>query len=341
MKTLTETKKKKRFVGFIILFVLLIILLFFISLSSGVIKISPDDVIKTLLNQGTPKQELVLFDFRLPGILLALLIGAGLAVSGVILQGITQNELADPGILGINTGAGLAVVLFIFFFQKQTIVSDTLSIFMMPLAALVGAIGAAFVIYLLAWKKGINPIRLVLVGIGVNAAFSAFLTIFQLKMDPQDFRKAAVWLSGDIWSANWTFVLALLPWIIILIPLALQKAHALNVLTLGDDVASGLGSNVEKERRILLFIAVALAGASVAAGGGIAFLGLVVPHIARKLIGPLHQYIIPLSTLIGALLLMVSDTIGKNILAPTEIPVGIIVAILSTPYFVYLLMKTK
>lgn len=333
--------KQKRFVSIIILLILLIITLFFISLSTGVIQIVPLDVIKTFFNNGTDRQELILFDFRLPGIVLAILIGSGLAVSGVILQGITQNELADPGILGINTGAGLAVVLFLFFFKDSIDATNTLSIFIMPLFALTGAIGAAILIYVFAWKKGINPIRLILVGIGVNAGFSAALVIFQLKMDPQSYRQATVWLTGDIWSANWTFVFALLPWILILIPIALHKAKTLNALNLGDDVASGLGSHVERERRLLLLIAVALAGASVAAGGGIAFLGLVVPHIARKIIGPLHQYIIPISALIGALLLMIADTIGKNMLASTEIPVGIVVSILSAPYFVYLLIKVK
>jgi len=336
-----EAKKKKKLVGIIVLLIITILLMFFVSLSTGVIQIAPADVMKTLFNNGTARQELVLFDFRLPGILLALLIGAGLAISGVILQGITQNELADPGILGINTGAGLAVVLFIYFFKGQFDVTNSFTIFIMPVAALIGAIVAALIIYALAWKRGVNPIRLVLVGIGVNAGFAAFLTIFQLKMDPQDFRQATVWLTGDIWNASWNFVFALLPWILLLIPIALHKAHSLNVLNLGDDVASGLGTNVESERRLLLLIAVALAGASVAAGGGIAFLGLVVPHIARKIMGPLHQYIIPVSALIGALLLMVSDTIGKNLLAPTEIPVGIIVSLLSAPYFVYLLIRTK
>jgi iron complex transport system permease protein len=336
-----EAKKKKRLSSVIVLLITLILVMFFISLNMGVIQISPGDVIKTLLNNGTARQELILFDFRLPGIVLALLIGAGLAVSGVILQGITQNELADPGILGINTGAGLAVVLFLYFFKDSLVAGSSLSIFIMPVAALIGAIVAALLIYALAWKRGVNPIRLVLVGIGVNAGFSAFLTIFQLKMDPQDFRQATVWLTGDIWNASWSFVFALLPWILILIPIALHKAHSLNVLNLGDDVASGLGIAVERERRFLLFVAVALAGASVAAGGGIAFLGLVIPHIARKIMGPLHHYIIPVSALLGALLLMVSDTVGKNLLAPTEIPVGIIVSILSAPYFVYLLMKAK
>ncbi|MFB4169733.1 FecCD family ABC transporter permease [Virgibacillus sp. JSM 102003] len=335
----TYQKKTGRFIGIIALLIVLIITMFFISLSTGVINIAPLDVVKTIIGQGTQRQGLVLFDFRLPGIILALLIGSGLAVSGVILQGVTQNDLADPGILGINTGAGLAVVLFIFFIQDS--INSTVSIFIMPLFALVGALFAAFLVYTIAWKNGVNPIRLVLVGIGVNAGFSAALIIFQLKMNPQDFRQATVWLSGDIWSADWSFVLALLPWILILVPYALHKANVLNVLNLGDDVAAGLGSKVEGDRRLLLIIAVALAGASVAVGGAIAFLGLVVPHIARRIIGPLHQYIIPISTLIGALLLMVSDTIGKNLLTPTEIPAGVVVAVLSTPYFVYLLVKTK
>ncbi|WP_188634137.1 FecCD family ABC transporter permease [Lentibacillus kapialis] len=331
--------KTGRFTGVMMLLILLIIVMFFMALRTGVINITPLDVIRTLLGSGTDRQELVLFEFRLPRIILALLIGTGLAVSGAILQSITQNDLAEPGILGINTGAGFAVVLFIFFLQDS--IGDVFSVLVMPLFALMGALLAALMIYVLAWKKGVSPIRLVLVGIGVNAGFSAALVILQLKMNPQDFRQVTVWLSGDIWSANWTFVLALLPWILILIPYALQKSNTLNVLNLGDDIAGGLGTKVEGDRRILLTIAVALAGASVAAGGAIAFLGLVVPHIVRRIIGPLHQYTIPISALMGGLLLMVSDTIGKNLLTPLEIPVGIVVAIISTPYFIYLLIKEK
>ncbi|WP_200410784.1 FecCD family ABC transporter permease [Virgibacillus salexigens] len=332
-------KSKFRWTVFIL--VIGVIISFFLSLSTGIIAISPVEVVQTILHDGTARQEMVLFDFRLPGIILALFIGAGLAVSGSILQGVTQNELADPGILGINTGAGLAVVLFLFFFQGDLEPTNTSSIFLLPIFAFIGALVAAGFIYLLAWKKGIDPIRLVLVGIGINAAFSAFLVIFQLKMDPQNFRQATVWLSGDIWNTNWMFVLSILPWIITLIPVTISKAKTLDVLTLGDEVAAGLGSKIEKERVTLLFLAVALAGASVAAGGAIAFLGLIVPHITRKIIGPLHQYIIPISTLIGGLLLIIADMIAKNLLQPTQMPVGIIVSILSAPYFIYLLMKTK
>lgn len=333
-------KKNKPFLVMGILFGL-ILGSFFISLNLGYIRIAPIDVIKTFAGLGTEKDQLVLFDFRLPRMVIALLIGAGLAISGAILQGVAQNGLADPGILGINAGAGLFVVLFIFFFQGTTSSLGTLSIFVMPIAALCGGLLAAFLIYTLAWKKGVTPTRLILVGIGVNAAFAAALIVFQLKMNPRDFMQATIWLSGSIWGTSWKFVLAVLPWIFILIPYTIYKARYLNVLNLGDSVATGLGAAVEKERRTLLVLAVALAGACVAVGGGIAFLGLVAPHLARRLVGPKHQIMLPTSALMGALLLIVADTIGRNILSPAEIPVGIVVSVLGAPYFIYLLMKTN
>ncbi|CAG9608713.1 FecCD family ABC transporter permease [Pseudoneobacillus rhizosphaerae] len=336
-----EKLKQKRFTFTMSLLAILILILFIISLNMGVVRIAPLDVFKTLFGMGSPRDELVLVDFRLPRMLLALVIGAALAVSGAILQGVSKNDLADPGILGINTGAGFAVILFIYFFQGSMNNVSTFGILLMPLFALMGAVTAAFLIYALAWKKGIDPVRLILVGIGVNSGFGAVIIIFQLKMNPQDFMQAAVWLSGDIWGANWKFVSIISPLILLLLPFAFYKSHVLNLLNLGDQVAIGLGIRVERERRFLLLVAVALAGFGVAAGGGIAFLGLVAPHIAKRLMGPKHQMFLPVTALLGSLLLLVADTLGKNILAPTEIPVGIVVAILSAPYFIYLLMKAK
>jgi iron complex transport system permease protein len=334
----TRITASKPFIIMLILF-LLILVTFFTSLNLGHIRIGPLDVLKTFLGAGTAQDQLVLFDFRLPRMTIALLIGAGLAVSGAILQGVSQNGLADPGILGINAGAGLAVVMFIFFFQGTMTTVGTFSIFIMPFFALVGGIGAAFLIYTLAWKQGVTPVRLILVGIGVNAAFGAGLIIFQLRMNPNDFMQATIWLSGSIWGTNWKFVLSVLPWIIFLIPLVIYKARYLNILNLGDHVATGLGAAVEKERRTLLLIAVALAGSCVAVGGGISFLGLVAPHLARRLVGAKHQLLLPASALMGALLLSIADMIGRNLIAPSEIPVGLVVSALGAPYFIYLLIK--
>jgi iron complex transport system permease protein len=319
----------------------LIVVTFFISLNLGVIRIAPLDVIRTFMGLGTDRDHLVLFEFRLPRMVIALLIGAGLGVSGAILQAVSQNGLADPGILGINAGAGLTVVVFIFLFQGSMTGLGTSSVFTLPLFALIGACLAAFLIYLLAWKNGVTPVRLILVGIGVNAAFGAALIIFQLKMNPRDFMQATIWLSGSIWGTNWKFVLAMLPWIFVFLPLTLYKARFLNVMNLGDQLATGLGVRVEKERRVLLFYAVALAGSCVAAGGGIAFLGLVAPHLARRIVGPRHEVLIPATALVGAFLLLLADTIGRNLLAPSEIPVGIVVSALGAPYFIYLLIKAN
>lgn len=321
-------KKNNRRAGAVMLVMaVLTAAVFLLSMNMGEIRIDPLATLRTLFGFGTPQDELVLFEFRLPRMILAMLIGAGVAVSGAVWQGISRNDLADPGILGINTGAGFAVVLFIFYFQGDVGNLQKGFVFSLPIFAFLGACFAVVSIYLLAWKKGLNPIRLVLVGIGVNAAFSAAILMLQLKMDPNDFMQAAVWLSGNIWSSNWSFVSAVLPWIVVLI--------------LGDQLATGLGTAVEKERRTLLLSAAALSGACVAAGGNITFLGLVAPHIARRLVGPKHQLLIPASALTGALLFLLADLIGRMILAPSEIPVGLVIAALGAPYFIYLLMKTN
>jgi iron complex transport system permease protein len=311
-----------------------------VNLNLGVIRIPPLEVVKTFLGHGDDYNSMILMQFRLPRIVIAILIGAAMAISGAILQSITHNELADPGIIGINAGAGFSVVLYIYLFQNSVSELTTTSIFFLPLTALTGSLVAAVLIYLLSWKNGISPIRLILVGIGINSAFAALIIMFQLKMDPTDFTRAQVWLSGDIAGTDWTYVLALLPWVLIFIPLALYQSNVLNALQLGDDVAKGLGSRVELNRFGLLFIAVALAGSSVAVGGGIAFVGLVTPHLAKKLVGVSHYAFLPITALLGSLLLLVSDTIGRNILSPSEIPVGLIVSLVGGCYFVYLLMKS-
>ncbi|BBO00220.1 FecCD family ABC transporter permease [Sporolactobacillus terrae] len=312
-----------------------------ISLNTGYLRIAPIDVLRVLVGKGSPQDALVLIQFRLPRMVIALFIGAGMAVSGALLQGITQNDLADPGILGINSGAGLAVVFYISMIQGQASALSGLSLFLMPFSALFGAALAALIIYALAWQHGVTPLRLILSGIGVNAAFMAVITIIQLRMDPKDFMQATIWLSGSIWGTDWPYVLAILPWMLILIPLATFKARTLNILALGDAVASGLGVAVNRERTLFLIIAVALAGASVSVGGGIAFLGLIVPHLVRRIIGRRHEVLIPLSALMGACLLLIADTLSRTIWAPAEVPVGLVVSAIGAPYFIYLLFREK
>ncbi|WP_370570225.1 FecCD family ABC transporter permease [Paenibacillus sp. JCM 10914] len=332
-----NTTRKVMSISMILL--LAIAAVFIVSLNMGTMKIPLAEVIKAFNGTGSEQNYTVLVHFRLPRMVIAILIGAGIAVSGAILQSISRNGLADPGILGINSGAGLAVVLYIFYFQGSSFSAGIWSVYIMPFAALLGAFVAAFLIYTLAWKQGVTPIRLVLVGIGINAAFAALIIVFQLMMDPNNFMQATIWLSGSIWGASWEYVYAILPWIVLLVPYALYQSQSLNVLNLGDHTATGLGLKVERKRRTLLLISVALAGACVAVGGGIAFLGLVAPHLARKLVGPRHQSMLPVSALLGSLVLLVSDMIGKNLMAPSEIPVGLVVSCLGAPYFIYLLIR--
>ncbi|MDT0123946.1 iron ABC transporter permease [Paenibacillus sp. RRE4] len=339
--TMVGAERKKKTKGIVVLVVLglLIITAFIISMNTGFTKLSPLEVLRTLFGSGTPKQELILFEFRLPRIVIAVLIGAGLALSGCILQGISRNALADPGILGINAGAGLMVMLFVSFFPTTT----AAPIFLLPILALVGASFAAFLIYILSYKKGegILPTRMLLTGIGVAAGISSAMIVLTLRLSPEKYQFVATWLAGSIWGSNWKFVIALLPFILVLVPLVLAKARVLNVLNLGDQTASGLGAPVERERMILLAAAAILAGACVSVSGGIGFVGLIGPHLARRLVGPKHQFLLPASALVGSLLVLVADTLGRVILQPSEIPAGILVAILGAPYFLYLLSRTK
>ncbi|SEM78729.1 iron ABC transporter permease [Paenibacillus sp. OV219] len=328
-----EAARRKRAFSIMTLLFVLIVIVFIISMDTGQLKLTPHEVLRTLIGKGDAKQELILFQFRLPRMVMSLLIGAAFAVSGCILQGVTRNALAEPGILGINAGAGLVVILFISVFP----VSST--IFLLPLLALVGAGGTAALIFTLSYRRnhGISTIRMLLVGIAVAAGISAAMLVLTLRLNPEQFKFVQVWLAGSILGTDWRFVLALVPWLVVLLPLVFFKARVLDVMNLGDLTASGLGAALSRERLIMFASAVGLAGAAVALGGAIGFVGLIGPHLARRLVGPQHPYLLPASALAGALLLIISDTFARLY----NIPTGIVVAVIGAPYFLYLLMRTK
>ncbi len=334
-----KINKNRKFILVIGIIISLIFITFLASLNMGSLSIEPGDVIKTLIGQGSKSHEIAIFKLRLPRIVIAILVGTALATAGTILQGVTKNDLADSGILGINSGAALFVVVYIYLMNGNVYDGmSNLTIFTMPVVALCGAIFGAFLIYALAWKNGINSSRLLLIGIGINTAFTSILTIFQLRFTTQEFNRVMAWTSGSIWGASWKYVLAVLPFILIFMVLTIYKSRYLDTLNLGDEVATGLGIEVEKERRKLIIYAVILAGVATSVAGSIGFLGLVAPHIGRKLVGPKHKKLIPTASLIGILILLVSDTISRNLIAPMEIPVGIVVAIIGVPYFIYLML---
>lgn len=330
------TKRRKN-----ILFILLIslIVLLVLSINWGQLRLTPLEVLMTLVGSGTNQSETVLFEFRLPRIVLAIMVGMGLALSGAILQGLSRNDLSDPGILGINSGASLAIVLYITFYP----ISGDASPYLMPLLAFIGASITAILIYVLSYKRGygLSPSRLILTGIAVGMGLNAVAIVYTLRFNPDDFQFVAEWQAGNLWAGDWVFFVALLPWLVILIPWTLYKTHTMNLLQLNEVLATNIGVSIEKERLILLAVAVGFAASAVAVGGSIGFVGLISPHVARRLVGSKHQVMIPVTALVGSLLVLVSDTLARNIIPGTEIPAGILVSTFGGPYFLYLLIKQK
>lgn len=317
--------------------VALLLLTIFISMGLGFSPLSFHRLLPTLFGQGTMKEDFILYSIRIPRIAITLLAGMGLALAGAILQGITRNELADPGILGINAGAGFAVSFFVLYFS----IDATVFAYVLPLVAFGGAILTALCIYWLSStaKEVLNPIRVVLMGIGFSFALSSMMVIMVSSTDRMKVDFIAKWLAGNIWGADWPFVWALLPWLVILIPFTLYKANRLNLLTLSEPVTIGLGMSLKKERIGLALTSIALTASAVSVTGGISFIGLMAPHIGRALVGPRHQLFLPITILLGGWLLLTADTIGRNIVEPAGVAAGIMVSLIGAPYFIYLLLK--
>ncbi|MBD1380428.1 FecCD family ABC transporter permease [Metabacillus arenae] len=327
--------KKQR----IILCILLALITISIILGMGIgySSLSYDRLLPTLLGQGSFKEEFVLFSIRLPRMIITLLAGMALALSGAILQGITRNDLADPGIIGINSGAGVAIAVFFLFFPIEA----GSFVYLLPLVAFAGALITACLIYVFSYSRnaGLQPVKLVLVGIGFSMALSGLMIVLISSAERTKVDFIVKWIAGNIWGSDWPFIWAILPWLAIFIPFTLYKANRLNLLGLNEPVAIGVGVRVEKERIVLMLTAVALASAAVSVTGGITFIGLMAPHIAKALVGPRNQLFIPIAVLIGGWLLLLADTVGRNLVGPEGIPAGIMVALIGAPYFMYLLLK--
>lgn len=307
-----------------------------INVGYGEYTIPPLDVLKTIVGIETDNQgySLVVNTLRLPRVLVALLVGMGLAISGAILQGLTRNPLADPGIIGMTAGASLAAVTLIVLFPA-------IALFTLPFAAFGGALVVTVLIYWLAWNQGSSPIRLILVGIGITSIATAIISVLVTLGEINSVTQALIWLTGSVYGRSWNHVWSLLPWIVVFVPLSLLLSRDLNALNLGDDVAQGLGSHVERQRILLILISVALAGASVAAAGSIGFVGLIAPHLARQLVGPAHEGLLPTAALTGGMIVVSADLVGKMLFAPIELPCGIVTAIIGAPYFIYLLYQNR
>ncbi|MFS0822101.1 FecCD family ABC transporter permease [Bacillus sp. 1P02SD] len=329
----------KALVTFFILIAVAVIL-FLVSTGLGQMKIDPITVVKTLFGYGTRMEQLVVTSFRLPRIIIAFLVGMALAVAGSILQGIIRNPLASPDILGITGGASVVVVAFLAYFSNSSN-ALTVSIKWMPVAAFVGATIVAFLVYVLAWKNGVSPIRLVLIGIGVSALTQALTTTFMVMGPIYQASQANIWITGTVNGSTWANVQILSPVVIILVIICMMLSRNLNIQELGEELATGVGSDVQKQRFLLLLVSTALTGSAVAFAGGIGFVGLMAPHMARRLVGSAFGALLPTAALLGGILVMLADLIGRTVFSPTEVPAGVFTAAIGAPYFIYLLYKSR
>ena len=333
---------KKRFKIVLVVLIALLLISFMVTLCWGTYKISPSQVLNTLLGNGSKLQNTAIMSIRLPRMLVGIFVAIALSIAGCILQTITKNDLADTGIIGINAGASVAAVLFITY-STGAYYSELgqLSIFVLPFMAIIGAGVSALIIYMMSSRKGIKPKRLLLIGIGLNAGLNAFITFFTFRGGIGDYNRVLVWTSGSLWGSGWTYAKVIIPIVALMFIVVLLNHKKLDVLNLSDELSISLGLNLEKERKKFLTFAVILAGTATAFAGNIGFLGLISPHIARKLVGSYHKNFITISAMISIIIVILADAVSRNLFSPIEIPVGITVSIFGVPYFIYLMMKEK
>ncbi|EKI4483246.1 iron chelate uptake ABC transporter family permease subunit [Staphylococcus pseudintermedius] len=298
-----------------------------LSLSAGAVWISPIAVIKEVWSGD----NFILSEFRVPRMLLGILVGAALAISGAVIQGVIRNPLASPDVIGITKGASLAAVIVI-------IVFPTAPLFVLPVASFIGALVISLILSLLISWQGIKGSQLALIGMAIGAVAMA-LVQYLLIRNPMEANIALVWLTGSLFGRSMDHVLTILPWLIVAIPVIFLYARKLDILHLGEEVATALGTHVQRTKMILLFTSVMLAGAAISVVGGLSFLGLIAPHIARSLVGHQHRHIVAMSGLVGALLMVIADGLARIIAPPIDMPVGVLIAIIGAPYFLYVLRK--
>lgn len=309
-----------------------IVLLFLIFLFStvGSVKLSYGEIFSALINNDNKIVTTIVYQMRLPRNILAVLVGANLAVSGLLLQAVMKNPLSDPGITGVSSGASVGAIIILLLMPQY--------IGILPLIAFLGGAIACACVYMMAWKNGLKPIRVVLAGVAVNAILGGFISLLTTFYSDK-IQSALLWLNGSLASKTWIDVRLLGVYSIIGLILSLFCIRSANILNLGDDTAINLGVNLNKTRLFLSVVAVFLAGVSTAIVGIISFVGLIVPHISRMIIGSDHKYTIPFSIILGGIVLLVADTVARSILGSLELPVGVIMSIVGGPFFLYLLRK--
>lgn len=314
----------------ITLFPILVITVSMFGLIYGSVPITLVDIWNVLTGSGESIHETIILQLRLPRVLIGLLVGACLGVSGAILQGVMKNPLADPGIIGVTAGGGVAATITMLVLPQFG--------YLLPITAFIGALVTAILIYLLAWDRGASAFKIILAGVAINALLGAvqsgLMVIFSDRV-----QSVLPWLAGGLNGRSWYHLSFMAPYAIVGLLLSLLAIKPANLLLLGDDSAKLLGERVEWQRFLLIVLAALLAGTAVSVAGLIGFVGLVVPHIMRLIFGEDYRFLLPLSALGGAVLVVFADTLARTLFDPIELPVGILLACLGAPFFLYLLKK--
>lgn len=322
--------KGRRIISFAVTIAALLIL-FLYAVNTGSLKVSPGELFKGLFVEYNPNVATI-YDLRFPRIFVAMLGGAATAVSGVLLQAVMKNPLADPGIIGISSGASFVAVLITAFMPSLY--------FYTPILAFIGGIIAFMLVYGLSWRGGLSPLRIMLVGVAVNSMFTGLMSAFNSSTG-SNYSGVASIVNANITMKTWSDVRILFIYTFIGLIASLFVLRQCNLLALEDMTAQSIGVNVTKMRIIVSVIAVLLASISTAVVGPISFLGLIVPHIARILVGSNHKILVPYSIILGAFVLLFADTLGRTIAAPYEISASVIMSVVGGPFFIILLRRSK
>ncbi len=323
-------ERRRKMLIFLFISCILLALSVLAAIYFGSTKIPLSEIIKIIFYHENSDFAIIIWDIRMPRIILALIVGANLAASGALLQAVIQNPLADPGIIGISSGAKLGLLLALLIFPQFVTAA--------PLFAFIGAMGAAVLVYLLAWKGGVKTVRLILAGVAVNAFFAGASYLITI-LNNDKIQNIMLWLSGNLSGRSMYDVKLILPYSLIGLAAALAAIRPSNLLLFGDEKAGSLGLNITRSRILISLTASFLAAISTSLVGVIGFVGLVIPHIVRLITGPNYKYLLPLSILNGGIFLLIADTFARTIAAPIELPVGTLMALVGGPFFVYLLRR--
>lgn len=317
----------------------------------GPVKISPNKVVSILMAKVgvslgipfEPQHDTVITAIRLPRVVLAIIAGAALGIAGAALQGLFRNPLADPGLVGVSAGAAAGAISIIVL--GNTVLAPVTMLFgahALPLCAFVGGMGVTFLIFRVSTSNGRTNIgTMLLAGIAINSLIGALIGLLTYISTDEQLRSLTFWSMGSLGAANWKTLSIALPFTLLAMFLLIRQSRVLNAISLGETPAAHLGFNVQRSRRLIIIFSSLAVGSIVSMVGAIGFIGLVVPHLVRLLLGPDHRGVLPASALLGAILLLGADLLGRNVVAPTEVPVGIITAACGAPFFLWLLLKDR